>query len=382
MFFLSWDLWQQMTFVLAMGIVAVFLAGLVKLWWNSRLMKKQLIVDEEKRARVEEMRRAGLPLKRTNDIPFGVRALQRGVEVDGIWISRPVSPNGTATTKVAPSVTVINLDGDKVVEDSSSDSKPVPISTTATESSPKNSPRLGHVYSTADDSRPAQARSEPESRIPRADGGLNEDTLRKLEGSPFHRPAYDTYAPTAAPHPRHQSSLSSSGESSPPQSVRSASGRSHASSRSSRLYMGKNMHEARIGYSTVYRQSDDYRDVVNGVVPARTQGINTFPNGPTADPNGNTNMLAPEPSFGPGDLHYNRKARRVNGGFEVLPAGTFGVLYEHPGPTGGSDADIDDNLDHSVRPMRPSNKLRKKSNGQLQEESLAYDDTIIYGKAM
>lgn len=371
-----------MTFVLAMGIVAVFLAGLVKLWWNSRLMKKQLIVDEEKRARVEEMRRAGLPLKRTNDIPFGVRALQRGVEVDGIWISRPVSPNGTATTKVAPSVTVINLDGDKVVEDSSSDSKPVPISTTATESSPKNSPRLGHVYSTADDSRPAQARSEPESRIPRADGGLNEDTLRKLEGSPFHRPAYDTYAPTAAPHPRHQSSLSSSGESSPPQSVRSASGRSHASSRSSRLYMGKNMHEARIGYSTVYRQSDDYRDVVNGVVPARTQGINTFPNGPTADPNGNTNMLAPEPSFGPGDLHYNRKARRVNGGFEVLPAGTFGVLYEHPGPTGGSDADIDDNLDHSVRPMRPSNKLRKKSNGQLQEESLAYDDTIIYGKAM
>jgi len=85
-----------------MSIMAVFLAGLVKLWWNNRLMKKQTILDEEKRARVEEMRRTGLPLKRTNEIPFGVRALQRGVEVDGIWISRPVSPNETTTTKVTP----------------------------------------------------------------------------------------------------------------------------------------------------------------------------------------------------------------------------------------------------------------------------------------
>jgi len=89
----------------------------------------------------------------------------------------------------------------------------------------------------------------------------------------------------------------------------------------------------------------------------------------------------PEPTFGPGDLHYNRKARRVNGGFEVLPAGTFGVLHEYQA-TGGSDADIDDNLDQRIRPMRSSNKLRKKSNGQLQEENSQAYDSIVYGKAM
>ena len=63
--------------------MAVFLAGLVKLWWITRLLKKQEVLDEEKKARVEEMRRTGLPPKRANDIPFGIRAIQSGVEVPG-----------------------------------------------------------------------------------------------------------------------------------------------------------------------------------------------------------------------------------------------------------------------------------------------------------
>ncbi|KAK0633398.1 hypothetical protein B0T14DRAFT_417389 [Immersiella caudata] len=349
-FFLSWELWQQMTFALAMAILAVFFAGLIKLWWNTRLMKKQAVLDEEKKARVEEMRRTGLPLKRTNEIPFGVRALQRGVEVDGIWVSRPVSPNGTATTRksnVRPEDTI------------STDGGQTPLSHFAP--------------------RPRRARHQ-------TDTVLNEDTLRRLEGQPFPR-TYDTYTPTSAPknprYPSHTSSLSSSGESmdSPPHSIRSVSGRSYTSSRSSRLYMARNVQEARIGYSSMYRQGDEPRDSFGGPIPVRAQVVNGYSTVPQGDVRGSPNdMTMPEPTFGPGDLHYNRKARRVNGGFEVLPAGTFGVLHEYQGPT-GSDADIDDNLDHSIRPTRSSNKLRKKSNGHLKEDSQVYD-SAIYGKAM
>ncbi|KAK0656085.1 hypothetical protein B0T16DRAFT_293153, partial [Cercophora newfieldiana] len=222
-----------------MAIVAVFFAGLVKLWWNNRLMKKQIVLDEEKRARVEEMRRTGLPLKRTNDIPFGVRALQRGVAVDGIWISRPVSPNDTTTTKVTPSIAVINLDPDKVVE-YSSDPKPVPVSTASNEHAQKHSPRFEDVDSFTGPAVP-QFAPEPRRQDYQMNTVLNEDTLSRLEGQPFLKPAYETYAPTAVPRnpqrPSRGSSLSSSGESmdSPPHSTRTASGRSYTSSRSSRL---------------------------------------------------------------------------------------------------------------------------------------------------
>jgi hypothetical protein len=369
-----------------MAILAVFFAGLVKLWWNTRLMKKQAVLDEEKKARVEEMRRTGLPLKRTNEIPFGVRALQRGVEVDGIWVSRPVSPNGTTTTRVAPSVTVIDLDPDKVVE-YSPDPRPVPTSAIAAEHTQKGNMRLEDTNST-DGSRPPLSHFAPQPRRPghQLDTVLNEDTLRQLEGQPFLRPTYDVYAPNSAPkHPRnlsHTGSISSSGESmdSPPHSSRSVSGRSYTSSRSSRLYMARNVQEARIGYSSVYRQGDEQRDSFGGTMPARAQVVNGYSAIPQGDGRGYPNgMAVPEPTFGPGDLHYNRKARRVNGGFEVLPAGTFGVLHEYQGPTGGSDADIDDNSDQIIRPMRSSNKLRKKSNGHLHEDS---QDPGIYDKAM
>lgn len=361
-----------------MSIMAVFLAGLVKLWWNNRLMKKQTILDEEKRARVEEMRRTGLPLKRTNEIPFGVRALQRGVEVDGIWISRPVSPNETTTTKVTPSITVINLDPDKVVE-YSSDPKPVPVSAAGTEQAQKNTSG-SEGASIADGSRRvvSQPASEPRTNGYRTASVLNEDTLRRLEGQPFIRPAYDTYVPMATPRnprqPSQRSSISSSGESmdSPPHSARSVSGRSYTSSRSSRLYMARNAHEARTGYSAMYRQGDEHRDPFGGATSGWAHATNGGSAIPSSDPRVQPHMFMPEPTFGPGDLHYNnRKARRVNGGFEVLPAGTFGVLHEFEGTTGGSDADIDDNLDPSIRPMRSSNRLKKKSNGQLREDNQA-----------
>ncbi|KAK4218710.1 hypothetical protein QBC37DRAFT_437020 [Rhypophila decipiens] len=346
-FFVSWELWQQMTFVLAMGIVAVFCAGLIKLWFNNRLMRKQEILDQEKRARYTEMRKSGLSVKRTNDIPFGVRAIQSGVEVPGIWISRPATPEEVAVAKQDP--------------------KDVQVTTVRLEkTAPKRSPSDGSILQRLTDAEssestpvgtpPVSKFASSQSKKPsyRGPNVLNEDTLRRLEGqAPQSKPAYDTYIPTSSPRnqprqPSQRSTASSSGESSdsqPTRSPRSTSGRSYTSSRSSRLYTARgNMQDSRTGYQSAPQQtswtterSPRDRDPYDSSARMPT-GMTAFP-GPLAMHQEPT-MPMPEPTFGPGDLHANRSSRRVNNGFEVLPAGTFGQLptgfeYNHRGAPRG-----------------------------------------------
>jgi hypothetical protein len=67
-------------------------------------MRRLEVIDEEKRARTTEMRHCGIDQWRSDDIPFGVRALQTGVEVDGIWVSRPFTPG---SSQVASSTTLM-----------------------------------------------------------------------------------------------------------------------------------------------------------------------------------------------------------------------------------------------------------------------------------
>jgi hypothetical protein len=52
------------------------------------------LVDEEKRSRIKELRSSGqiVESQRVHDIPFGVRAIQSGIQVDGIWISNNNTP--------------------------------------------------------------------------------------------------------------------------------------------------------------------------------------------------------------------------------------------------------------------------------------------------
>ncbi|KAM0564373.1 hypothetical protein ACHAPJ_000586 [Fusarium lateritium] len=97
-FFIDWDLWQEMTFVLGCCIVLVFAIGLIKLRWSNRAMRRLEIIDEEKRARVSLMSHCGIDNVRAPEIPFGIRAIQSGVEVEGIWISRPNSPESCQLT--------------------------------------------------------------------------------------------------------------------------------------------------------------------------------------------------------------------------------------------------------------------------------------------
>lgn len=90
-FFVSWELWQQMTFVLAMGIVFVFLVGLMKLWWMNRQMKKIEELDAEKQVRRSGLSNNNRRSRLGSEIPFGVKALESGVEVDGVWVARMAS---------------------------------------------------------------------------------------------------------------------------------------------------------------------------------------------------------------------------------------------------------------------------------------------------
>lgn len=93
-----------MTFVLACCIVAVFFLGTIQLWRTTRAMRKLEVMDEEKRARIQEMRHCGINIWHSDEIPFGVRALQTGVEVDGIWVLRPYHPE---SSQIASSATLM-----------------------------------------------------------------------------------------------------------------------------------------------------------------------------------------------------------------------------------------------------------------------------------
>lgn len=61
-------------------------------------MRRLEIIDEEKRARVSLMSHCGIENLRPPEIPFGIRAIQNGVQVEGIWISSPDTPESRHKT--------------------------------------------------------------------------------------------------------------------------------------------------------------------------------------------------------------------------------------------------------------------------------------------
>lgn len=74
----------------------------MRLWLSNRRLRKHEVIEEERRARLAEMRHCGIDAPPSlNEIPFGVRALESGVEVEGIWISRSNTPDGCHTPSSA-----------------------------------------------------------------------------------------------------------------------------------------------------------------------------------------------------------------------------------------------------------------------------------------
>ncbi|GJC87021.1 hypothetical protein ColLi_09859 [Colletotrichum liriopes] len=172
--FVDWELWQQMTFILACAIGLVFIIGFIKLWWTNRYIAKLEVIDAEKRAHVAELESTGLPPppRKQSDIPFGVRAIQSGIEVDGIWISRPNTPSTDSPPNSAKGKGKYVAQG--------------PISPASTISDPFGSPTSSRGGIGPQTYRPKSAHNPVTSRA---------DALSQLEGKPQNSPAYNTYQP-------------------------------------------------------------------------------------------------------------------------------------------------------------------------------------------
>jgi hypothetical protein len=90
--------------VLACGIVGTIGLGLIKLTYDKRRLRKYTKVDKGKRAQTPEMLEAQpvthIAEETKDEIPFGIRAIQSGIEVDGVWISRSNTPVGSSRASI------------------------------------------------------------------------------------------------------------------------------------------------------------------------------------------------------------------------------------------------------------------------------------------
>ncbi|KAM3559243.1 hypothetical protein MY1884_003555 [Beauveria asiatica] len=171
-FFIGWELWQQMTFVLACLIAVVFMIGFLKLWRTNHILRRYELLDQEKRSRLAEMQQYGIDIPAINDIPFGSRAIQSGIEIDEIWISRPNTPVPSQRPSCAT-----------IVDDSSIDSKLARNESSSVTSAPDASGRKGK----------AVAQPSPGTRILKRSGlseqHLSESTTLDGQGTDSLLPA-------------------------------------------------------------------------------------------------------------------------------------------------------------------------------------------------
>ncbi|TGJ88164.1 hypothetical protein E0Z10_g532 [Xylaria hypoxylon] len=353
-FFSNWALWEQLTFVLGAGIVVVFFIGWIKLWWMQRLLKKHSLLDEEKRARQTELRKSGLPARRRAEIPFGVRAIQSGIEVEGIWISRPVTPMEARSSSKASSTT-LDIYSELRPEDKGKavlGSVVTPSATvTEVEPTPRQSPRPSPTSSYFDRNirqdigkapspGPQIAYSQPYfSQRPTND---NPNVTRHLRATPqpegmAARYHIETYVPTSS-----SSSVSSTLS---PRVRPAVDGVSISSEEGLAFSSPRYLADVRGRSSTHYRSPFEESESLSSAGPSGTQGkycsrvraeTRGYPfESPETDrtssigrQSASRSSLAsrPTPVRTYTDQRENISSRVVNAGFEVLPAGTFGRL--------------------------------------------------------
>lgn len=102
-FWNGWQLWEQMCFILGCAILLVICGGCVKLVYNhQRLRKYSKLAAEKAQIREQLQRTASVKHGSGKDIPFGIRALESGIEVDGVWISGSNTPAGSTPAHSTP----------------------------------------------------------------------------------------------------------------------------------------------------------------------------------------------------------------------------------------------------------------------------------------
>ncbi|KAG0155378.1 hypothetical protein PDIDSM_954 [Penicillium digitatum] len=97
-FWVDWELWEKLSVVLAMLIVLVLLYAFCVLGWNRWMLSKFAATEAKQREEEAEV----YPMLHKDDIPFGARALERGVEVEGIWVSDPNTPTQSPRRPATP----------------------------------------------------------------------------------------------------------------------------------------------------------------------------------------------------------------------------------------------------------------------------------------
>ena len=70
--------------------------------WRLRKYTKLAAVKAQHRQAIEQ--RPSVRARKGREVPFGVRAIESGIEVDGVWISRSNTPGQSTTGSPAPSI--------------------------------------------------------------------------------------------------------------------------------------------------------------------------------------------------------------------------------------------------------------------------------------
>ncbi|KAK0104671.1 hypothetical protein ONS95_004945 [Cadophora gregata] len=379
--------------------------------WRNRLVQRQELVDEEKRTRIQQLRNSGqiVESRKSYDIPFGVRAIQSGIQVDGIWISQTATPSpnqlkvshiysgssenfpGTESSKEADVSEESNLEA---LRSSSREGR----------SSTRNSNSSG-MFPTQDAIREAESwavyKPRTASHLRHGSCGVyDEETLGQLEGKASTKQKVQAHRPGGSRNidVEGESSFAADNERSSDASFRSdtsLSHKAHLHSNASRQKLLSDMPSADIASLNLFNVTS--AKPINIVKPPPTFAAEYFsipiesPNEEGSDPfatpfmsplgspemkpqhspaSAHPNWLdgqqhstpttrSPSP-FLTGELHVNKSVRKVNSGFEVLPAGTFGV------PAGSSQAKgtgYDNNDDAGDR--RHPIKLQKKPRSSI-----------------
>ncbi len=366
-------------------------------------MKKQELVDEEKRMRIQELRNSGqiIESRRSHDIPFGVRAIQSGIKVDGIWISQSNTP-ATSQLKLevlpgSTSDTTESKSGQNFVDVQ-------PISRHAIRSQPPNEMEILRNLDQAIAAhdvleRPSSSGTRASYKPKRASqlrygshGNFDEEALQQLEGkSPprkaiAHRPRpsgsrhAETEAESSAADNELSSGVSSHSEASLsnnfqfPSEVRT---KDDPLLNISNVPSGKALHPAQPihGSKAEYFSisitspgmdlSDPFQTPLPSPPMASTSALESTVRQAAASssyyddaqeiPEQSAQVYSP---FVPGELHINKAVRKVNSGFEVLPAGTFGAPAEFKGK--GINLDYEDDSGE-----RRQSKLQKKPRNSM-----------------
>lgn len=277
------------------------------------------------------MKSTGLPLPRKFDIPFGVRAIQSGIEVDGIWISRPNTPAGSDTASKAPSHEVNPKGKERAVRPSQPARQPTQNAARRLDA-PRRAP---HVVSSSaeydiEDAEPMglrmpspgspatyKPRQSSRSQPAQTNGGQSSsETPSSLEGRRSRLPKLETYTPsTSNGRSPHISSMYSS----------AAHGRRDSSSSDENIrqqYTRQSNSRPKQVETPSRKRSpfDDPESASPTMDFLEDGGYFQSAAAPVRQTTETDRSRRPSQS---GSVHANVQTRRVNAGFEVLPAGTF-----------------------------------------------------------